>query len=56
MHYCFEQSTRNTLGRDQVQIVLGNCPEAVIGQGQSTSYSRVRKSIGDSLLELYYAA
>ncbi len=32
-HYCFEQSARNPLERDQVQIVLGNHPEAVIGQG-----------------------
>ncbi len=31
-HYCFERSTRNPLGRDQVQIVLGNRPDAVIGQ------------------------
>ncbi len=31
-HYCFEQSVRNPLWRDQVLIVLGNFPEAVIGQ------------------------
>ncbi len=31
-HYCFEQSARNPLERDQVQIALGNRPEAVIGQ------------------------
>ncbi len=32
LHYCFEQSTRIPLGCDQVQIALGNCQEAVIGQ------------------------
>ena len=32
LHYCFEQSVRNPLECDQVQIALGNCPEAVIGQ------------------------
>ncbi len=31
-HYRFEQSGRNPLECDQVQIALGNCPEAVIGQ------------------------
>ncbi len=31
-HYLFEQSARNPLGSDQVQITLGNCPEAVVGQ------------------------
>ncbi len=31
-HYCMERSARNPLGRDQVQIVLGNRLEAVIGQ------------------------
>ncbi len=31
-HYCFEQNVRNPLGRDQVQIALGNRPEAVMGQ------------------------
>ncbi len=31
-HYRIEQSARNPLGRDQVQITLGNRPEAVIGQ------------------------
>jgi hypothetical protein len=32
LHYCFEQSARNPLECDQVQIKLGNIPEAVIGQ------------------------
>ncbi len=31
-HYCFEQSARNPLEHDQVQIALGNYPDAVIGQ------------------------
>ncbi len=32
LHYCFEQSVRDPLERDQVRITLGICPEAVIGQ------------------------
>ncbi len=32
LHYPFEQSARNPLERDQVQIALGNRPKAVIGQ------------------------
>jgi hypothetical protein len=32
---------------------LGNCPEAVVRQATISLYSRVWKSLGDSLLELY---
>ncbi len=39
LHYRFERSARNPLERDQVQVVLGNHPEAVIGKQQSTLFT-----------------
>ncbi len=52
-HYQIEQSARNPLERKQVWESLGNCPEAVLRQATINLYSRVWKSLGDSMPKLY---
>ncbi len=59
-HYCFEQIARNPLERDQVQIALRNCPEAVIRQGTTNLIHefgnplRIPYSSGTALLSRAY--
>ncbi len=48
LHYCFDQSARNPLGRDLVQIVLENCPEAVIGQATINLFHEFGNPLGIS--------
>ncbi len=52
-HYCFEQSVRKPVERDQGKRALGNHPEALIGQATINLYSRVWKSLENSLPGLY---
>jgi hypothetical protein len=53
LHYQIEQSARNPLERKQLQRALGKSSRSFVRQATINLYSRVWKSLGDSMPELY---